>query len=163
MILPLIRGRVAVLVLVLSLFPPGQLCLAGGGTVCLVTAVSGDGENPEAALLRARIEDGFMDLFFENGFIVFNCAAAETQDAVRLAEEGGAGFLVSVSVELIREDGSVRIRSVRFAGTDLVSRAPFLSDSLTADSMTDPAGDPEFCRSLGKEVAERLLRAMDER
>jgi hypothetical protein len=155
--------RVSILVLALSLFLPGSFCFGGGGTVCLVTIVSGDEAIPETALLRSRIEDGFMDLLYENGFIVFNCAAGETQDAVRLAEEGGAGFLVSVSVEVVREGGSVRIRSVGFSGTNLVSCTPFLADSLSPDSETDPVGDPGFCRSIGKKVAERLLRVLDRR
>ena len=115
--------------------------------------------------LAAAVEDGVMDVFFENGHIIFNAGLMNEKPAeppfkaerlsVRIAKAGGATFLLEVGLGSAGAENLLPSRA-DYLFLDLIS-SKIISEGtipITAIRDEDSTDMREKCILLGKRVAE---------
>jgi len=116
------------------------------------------------------LEDGVMELFFDNGHIVFNAGISvdrpnemesdETESAMRIAKRGGASHLLAVRVGAPANKGElpkfVSYVFYRLSDDFVLSRG---SLQLTDMPLDKNYSIQEICRIYGRRTAENALRS----
>ena len=118
--------------------------------------------------LATAVEDGVMELFFNEGHIMFNMGlSAEDppeppfkaeRPAIRIAKTGGAGFLLEVA--LSSSDMAATLpSSALFQFTDIMSNLVISQGEVVVASidLQRSTGERDICIFLGREIAMRVL------
>ena len=151
------------------------LGLAYAMVVCAETVMINVSNGPDSNFITAErlpdvtaLEDGAMELFFDNGHIVFNAGVSvDPKEGLRvdsrervfqLAKMGGASYLLDVQIGA--ETGERSLPKVvlytfyQVIDKQIISRGSIpLADVLKAER----AGSQDVCRDLGREVSEIVI------
>ena len=153
------------------------LGLVSATIVCAETVIINVSNGPDSNFITTKrlpdviaLEDGAKEPFFDNGHIVFNAGvSADFQDGpkvdnmelvCRLAKSGGASHLLDVQIGA--ETGERGLPAVvlytfyQLIDEKIISYGSIsLADVLEAGS----ADSEDVCRSLGRKVAESVIRS----
>jgi hypothetical protein len=141
-----------------------------------MVAVDGekDGRAPAESVFfyRSALEAGVMDVFFEEGHVIFNGILPEREessemqrryDTVKLAEEGGASyiFLASLQYEVETEGAVFHPKAVVFTFFALSGEKSLYDGKIAVEDITIPekAGPAEICFLLGKTAGTQTLHS----
>ncbi len=119
---------------------------------------------------RSALEAGVMDVFFEEGHVIFNGILPEREkmsemqrryDSIKLAEEGGAAFvfLASLQYEVAKEGSVFQPKAVIFTFYSLSGEKTLYDGKITLEDISIPekAGPAEICFLLGKTAGTQTL------
>ena len=116
----------------------------------------------------AAVEDGVMEVFFDQGHIIFNAGLdigrpvdppfSAERYAVRIAKSGGASYLLEVGLTQPDEENALPHTAV-FIFTDLVSERVLTRGELNvaAISREDSTSTRDVCIFLGRKIADSAL------
>ena len=151
--------RITVLVILLGFFP---FFTASGETVLLHI------ENPEWMELAAAVEDGIMEVFFDNGHIIFNTGLNHEMPpdppfkaeraALRIAKSGGAGFLLEVRLGDLPGENQAPLELAYILSNVMEDGEILRGQILVEEVMPEKLiGARELCTLMGRAVAIQAL------
>lgn len=133
-------------------------------TICIETIVSADSTSDgRAAEFAAILETGIMDTVFDNGDIVFNLSAADSEKYARgsitLAKNSGAEYLWTVSMDF--NEVSTLPATVSYTVVETLKETRLLETDMKVGTLLAGEKDPfEAMKTIGRRIGFSCLDAV---
>ena len=132
-----------------------------------------DGPSKAVIAQQAAVEDGIMNVLFDDGHIVFNAgitgeneslAIVSDRLSVRLAKNGGAGWLVELDLEYGLIEEARVLKRAEYRLYNMMTDAHIVTADIdVADVRTrDDQKIAELCLLLGEGIGFGILRWLEE-